>query len=116
MIKGKIISAVEAQRGQGKFGEWRRYDVVISTEQNPQGEMISCFNDKVLEMIGQQGTWEVQEKQVEKNGKIYNNRALLIPKDDKFGQILEAMARLEEKLDSIIDNQPPRFKDGEVPF
>ena len=116
MIKGKIISATEAQRGQGKFGPWTRYDVTISTEQNPHGEMISCFNDKVLEMIGQQGTWEVQEKQVEKNGKTYNNRALLIPKDDKFGQILEAMARLEKKLDDIIDNQPPQFKTSDNEF
>ena len=115
MIKGKIISATEAQRGQGKFGEWRRYDVVISTEQNFNGEVISCFNDKVLEMIGQQGTWEVQEKQVEKNGKIYNNRALLIPKEDKFGQILEAMARLEDKLDEIIGNQPPQMISDSLP-
>ena len=111
MIKGKIISATEAQRGQGKFGPWTRFDVTIATDQNPHGEMISCFNDKVVEMIGQQGTWEVQEKQVEKNGKTYNNRALLIPKEDKFGQILEAVARLEDKLDLIIDNQPPQFKE-----
>lgn len=75
-IKGKVVSILEVQTGEGKKGTWRKGGFVIETEgQYPKNIAIDLFND-ILDKcpkVGDVVTSHLNIESREFNGKWYTN-------------------------------------------
>ncbi len=75
-IKGKVVSILDVQTGEGKNGTWKKGGYVIETEgQYPKQIAIDLFNDKLdsCPKVGEVVTSHINIESREFNGKYYTN-------------------------------------------
>ena len=118
-IQGKIISATPGKSGvREKTGKkWVKYEIVIASEKQPQGEMFHTFDEQYLRLNGKEGEFEYTE---DKWGKTLQR----LPRQNQGNRMDAAFGKVHRKLAEILEiisrNTPVRDntpnEDDQIPF
>lgn len=77
-FKGKVTAVLPIERGMGQRGPWARATIVVEYESGQYPKSIALQNSKDAEgfakiQVGQTGTFKVDFKTREHNGKVYTD-------------------------------------------
>jgi len=105
-LKGKIVSTLPLQSGEGKNGTWRKQEYIIETidSKYPKKVCVAVWGDKIDQFglqDGQDVTASIEVESREFNGKWYTNvQAWKVEKDQTNAAVNQEVPH---------ENAPPEF-------